>query len=397
MLYFIIFLYLTILGVKHLKYPTKKIKLDILFVLLIFILLAGLRYEIGYDYFAYREYYEECKPISLLLSGNDKFLSIMFNGWEPGVVLFLSLLKEFFCDPQIVFFSSSVICSLLLFKSLKKFCDSKTIFFSLLMYFSFVYMYQEMHALRQALGASVFYYALSELAKGKKNRAFALTVAAGCFHYSLLLFVPLIFLMDKRYNRKFEIIILISVLVIFVCRIRWIVPVINYCASILPSLGIVSKLLAYTLDDSFERPFFITFVLYLMPYLYILKLDRRRCFSNTPYLIIAKNLYFLYLIFTMIFWEFSFFSIRYGWICLFGMAICLPKLLEASSIKKSFVVAYIVLFSFIPISTFLFPDVTTGQFSPYEGYISRKIFGIKGTGRERVEQYAREMGVVFRF
>ena len=93
----------------------------------------------------------------------------------------------------------------------------------------------------------------------------------------------------------------------------------------------------------------------------------------------------------MLFWEFSFFSIRYGWICLFGMAVILPRFIGI--FKNKFIpISYIIVFSFLPIRTFLFPDLTTAQFSPYENYISRVILQNKGTGRERAIRYLSENG-----
>ena len=110
-------------------------------------------------------------------------------------------------------------------------------------------------------------------------------------------------------------------------------------------------------------------------------------------------MYFFYLIFTMLFWEYVFFSVRYGWICLFGMAICLPKLIETFSniYLRKFSVAYIMLFCYIIIHSFLFPTPVNIQFSPYESYIEVEWFGKKGSGKERVKKFATDNNVPFRY
>ena len=77
------------------------------------------------------------------------------------------------------------------------------------------------------------------------------------------------------------------------------------------------------------------------------------------------------------------------------MAICLPQIIQL--FKQRFIpILYILIFCFIPIKTFLLPDLTTGQFSPYENYISVKVLGKKATGRERAEKYAAEVGGVLK-
>lgn len=175
MAYFLIYLLISFFAIKfsNSTIDLHKFKNASVICLFIFIFIAGLRYELGVDYFAYRESFIESMTIWDLFSNPILFMNEFVSGsWEPGSKLLLILLRSITSDAQILFFIVSIICSILLFKSLKYFSEPRFFFFSLLIYFSFVYMFQEMHALRQALGACVLYYGLYQLALGNTKKLF---------------------------------------------------------------------------------------------------------------------------------------------------------------------------------------------------------------------------------
>ena len=58
MVYFIIFLLLSLFSIRFLYKTTRQnYSLAYIFCLLVFILIAGLRYEIGIDFFVYRKHF----------------------------------------------------------------------------------------------------------------------------------------------------------------------------------------------------------------------------------------------------------------------------------------------------------------------------------------------------
>lgn len=398
MTYFLIYLLISFFAITFLSSTIElhKFKKASTICLFIFIFIAGLRYELGVDYFSYRKSFIESMTISDFFSNPILFVNEFADGyWEPGSKLLFVLLRSITDNAQILFLVVSIICSVLLFKSLKYFSESRFFFFSLLIYFSFVYMFQEMHALRQALGACILYYGLYQLALGNTKKAISISILSVCFHYSMIIFLPLLFLLKKKISIKVQLVLLIVSFVVFLLHIRWLAYILDILSGG-PELSILVKVTSYANKDAFERPFFITFVLYIIPYLFLLYVDHKRKLFSLPKDIIAQNMYLFYLLFTMIFWEFTYFSIRYGWICLWGMAICLPRLIDCFKCSSRVIpVGYIVCFCYIIIRTFLFPDVITRQFSPYENYIECELIGVKSTGRERVEDYAAELGFVF--
>lgn len=389
MFYFIIYLIILFCAFRVYKHTDSEhiFKKNRLICLWIFILVAGLRYEIGIDFFSYVERFEESPYLSEIFTVNG-FEQAFLSSWEPLSSLYFIVLHSLTGNSQIVFFITSIICSILLFKSFDYFCERKNYLFSVLIYFSFVYLYQEMHALRQALGASMLYWGLIAYSEKKYVQTIASLIIAICFHYSMALFIPIMFFLNKRCSTKAMLYLLFLAFFVFFLKIRWMNYVIEAIANFIPEAGVAIRLLNYLNADSFERPFFLSFVLYLFPFLLLLYFDYKyKLFKDRKY-VIAKNMYFLYLIFTMIFWEYSFFSIRYGWICLWGMAVCLP-MMQCIFTKSSrvFVIGYIILFCFVTVKTFLFPTMTTKQFVPYDNYILCEWFGFEATGAERAEEY----------
>lgn len=400
MTYFAAYSFLLFLSIRflHVKSGNVKFLNSVIFSFLVFVLIAGLRYEIGVDYFSYVRAFEDSLSISdFFVNPKTSFAIFQNNSWEPLSKLFFIILRSVTNDPQIVFFIASIICSVFLFKSLRYFSTDNHFFLSLLIYFTFVYMFQEMHALRQSLAASFLYMGLYQLALQKNNKALLYCLLAVGFHYSLVLFIPLLFLLKRKISVKIQLILLCISLIIFLLGIPWLTGILEVFAGVFDGLNLALKIVHYLDADSFQRPFFITYILYLLPYLFLLYQDRKKKIFDSPAAIIAQNMYLLYLLFTMLFWEYAYFSVRYGWICLWGMAICLPKTLDYFKRTSRFVpLLYIYFFSYIIINTFLFPNSTTMQFTPYESYIECKWFGVKGTGRERAETYLAGVGLVLR-
>ena len=403
MTYFIVYLILLFFGFFSINKPNiqyNNIKKSFLLCFFIFVFVAGLRYEIGYDFFPYRELYENYVSLFDLNDNPTRFWSyIKDNSIEPLSTILIVLLKTITDDSQILFFATSFICSVLLFKTLKFFCEPKFFFLSLLIYFSFVYLFQEMHALRQALGASFLYFGLCQYVKGYKTTAIIWVVLSCLFHYSMIIFLPLLFVIGKKIPIKVQLFLIGISFFVFLLRIRWINVFLEHFLQYIPFVSVISKVDGYMNKEALERPFFITFFLYLLPYFYLLFIEKKGSFFSAYKYLIARNMYFFYLIFTMLLWEYTFFSVRYGWICLFGMAICLPKLIDTFSNRylRKLSFAYIMLFCYIIVHSFLFPTSTNIQFTPYESYVEIKLFGEKGTGKERVKKFATDNNIPFRY
>ena len=397
MLYLIVVLILLSFGTFFFTRPkSKNFKYCYSFAFAIFVCVAGLRYNLGVDYFLYVRHYIEF-PSILELSDQNHAAEFLESSYEPGFKLLMLLLRSISHNSQLLFFVASIISTTLLFKALREFENRKVFFLSLCTYFCAIYLLQEMQALRQALAAGFVYCAFAARLHSLK-KAYLWLLVGCCMHNSALLFLVVIPFLTRRFQIRTQLVLLLIALLIFTLRISWLSFFISSIGSILPDVATVARLMNYVNVEHLNsaRGVFITFILYIFVYLVSLFYYRRNgYYSSSKKLVIGQNLLWLYLLVTCFTWEISFISIRYGWYFLFGLVICLPQMIfffKRGSRKFAFF--YVCLFNLVLLRPFVFPNIVTLPFSPYEDYISCVWFGSKSTGRERADQYLSEMGVV---
>lgn len=400
MIYFFIFLYLFFAGSYFYKFPhSKYYSINKVFVFCLFVCIAGLRYNLGVDYFVYVKKYRNAKSLIDIISGESLKESVE-DGLEIGFEIYQIILKTVTDNPQLIFFISSIISTILLFKALKYFEHRQFFFFALLTYFCAIYIIMEMQALRQALAAGFIYCGLA--CRNSSFKRSSLWILIAClFHNSAFLFLVLLPIINQRIALKFQLIVLSISLLIFIFHITWLTSVISFLSLIIPDLAVVERVMNYLTSEGLmiQRGFYLTFLLYLLVYLLNLYHYRKLgYYSKSSKQIIAQNLLWMYLIVSCLTWEIAFFSVRFGWYFLFGLVVCLPNII--SFFKKSskyLAISYIFIFNFLLVRPFIFPSITQLPFSPYQDYISCELFGVKSTGKQRAEQYMSEMGLTVNF
>ena len=398
MLYFFIYLFLGFGGIYYYKnFSRNSYKGVHLIAFLIFVYIAGMRYNLGVDYFTYAKSFVETDTLADLFGYRSYAEFKESHHWEPGFECLCVLLRTISSDPQILFLASSVICSVFLFKAIDYFAEKRFVLLSLLTYFCSAYLLQEMQALRQALAASIIYFSLVKLMQNRNRACFFYILLAASFHSSALIFLPIAWGLKKKFSFRRQIAVLSAALAVFFLKIKWLGGIISISASLLPQMGVVEQLYKYISNEELglQRGVFATFFLYLLVYcLFLYKNRHHGYYEEDPKLTVAQNLLFYFLVITASTWEISFISMRLSWFFLFGLAICLPYMItffKPSSRPLAFV--YVLFFNFLLVRPFIFPTVVTKPFAPYQDYISCVYFGEKSTGKERAETYAAEMGV----
>ena len=395
MVYFIIFLYLLITALKYTNEQNKQgFSLNVKISFVIFVCLAGLRYEIGVDWFAYQNSFVSADSLNKVFSYSSYNDYALTNSFEPLYAIYQNIIRSVTDDVQLLFFISSIISTTCLFKSLSFFSSKRTLFWSLLIYFSFVYLLMEMQATRQAMSAGFIYIAFKEFTNNKfKNTCFYLLIAF-LFHYSAFFIIIIFPFLKRKISITIQITSILISLFIFIGQIEFFANLIKLFSSLFPMLAPVDRISGYLEKDYLvQRGFYITFILYLFVYILILVVNKRtNHYFSEPHNIVCQNIYFFYLIYTMLFWEYSIISIRLGWILLFGLVVLMPKLLfEIKPNRRKSYVLFMVFFNFIVIRPFFFPTITTKPFCPYQNYISCKFFDAESTGKRRAEEYLMEV------
>lgn len=395
MFYLLIVIFLYAVGVFFYQNPTSRnFNIFKFLAFFLFVCIAGLRYNLGVDYFAYANDYDETSTLYELLD-NNSFGEMLENDREKGYQLFVIILRSLSDNHQLLFLMSSLLCTILLFKALKYFSNRKYFFFSLLTYFCAIYLLLEMQALRQAMAAGFIYCGLAAITTSLK-RAYIWTLCGCFFHNSALIFLLLIPFLSKRISFKIQISTLCCALFVIIFKITWLTSFIGFLGIYIPDLAVVARAMNYLESPNLgiQRGIYITYFLYLAVYLIFVYCYRNKgYYSGSEKLVIGQNLLFLYLIVSCFTWEISFFSVRLGWYFLFGLVVCLPHIISFF-VKRSriFGYTYILLFNLILVRPFVFPTIVQLPFSPYEDYISCEVFGMRSTGKERAERFLSEMG-----
>ena len=382
MYYILIFLFFAIATNIVYKNPnTPKYRQLIKIAGAIFVLFAGLRYELGVDFFAYKRHLNESPTFFNFLKDTDDIY------FEPGYKLFLSLIKTFTDEVQILLLASSMFCTYILFRFLKEHVPHKYMFLSLLTYFFSTYMLMEMQALRQAMAAGIIYLGYNYLIKDDKRNAFLCVLAAFTFHSSALFFFPIFLFLDKKINYYLQFSLLAVSIVVFVTQIDVISVALERLADIIPNASMALRMATYLGGDANERGVNIMFFVYLTFFIWLCYINHRiKYYDKNKLYIVGHNLVWLFLVFSALFWKINYLSTRIGWYFLIGFSLMIPILIENTR-KRQVALIFVFMINLNLARHFVIPDGTTIVFAPYESYIECKWFGVTPTGKQRAEEY----------
>ena len=397
MIYSIIFIILSFCSIYYYRRPNcKSFKRAYSLLFIIFVIIAGLRYELGMDYFAYRQAFIDGDSISTLFINYSSFADFFSeNLREPGYLLLSIILRTFTSEVQLLFFVVSIFTTFALFKCIECLQDRKLFFLTLLCYFCFVYMYLEMQATRQAIGNALFLIGIIKYSENqRKNILFIYICLAVFFHYSFLIILILFPLLDYKFNIRFKLCVLIGSFFVFIFRLRWLTSTLVYLSYALGSGSIGNKVSNYAFSKVFnERDFFITIFLYIIVYI-VYTVYYSRIKSENKIDVLIDNLSFYFLLSTLLLWEFSILSMRTSWLFIFGFVMCLSRLIVLFKKNiRGFVFICVLFFNFILLKDFMFNlTITVLPFCPYQDYVSYTLFDRKSSGLQRANSYAREVG-----
>ncbi len=209
-----------------------------LFPFLILTALAGLRSEIGWDYDAYQEFFDQVASQAI----GDSFAKgnvVDEYGFEGGFSLIIWLLTYLGVDYQFVLaFVTVGVCLLAAYFI----SPSKATALFLIMYLWYGY-YHNFSILRQGLAAGLVFLAVA-LWETRKKQAFGMVALATTIHMSTIILAPLVAICIKYATKKLIIISLV---------LCWILSVFTLGSEIISSLlGIAGRERWQTLMGSSE-------------------------------------------------------------------------------------------------------------------------------------------------
>lgn len=223
MIYYIIFISLFILGLYEMFFKqnkkTKKIIVLLTFVFMVFF--AGLRWYVGTDFINYLRLYN--------LVNNESFKSVEIT-YRIASLFFKSFRQ------LLLFYAFLAIGTKFILINKNKYT-----FFTILLYYSFMYLSYDMGRMRQGAAIGFIFLALYYLMKNR-NLCFILFVAiATLFHTTAIVFLFSLIVKKINFSKKSYIFIIIIVLVLSLIHFDY--YIIQYISK--TNIPIISKYATY--------------------------------------------------------------------------------------------------------------------------------------------------------
>lgn len=169
-------------------------------IILIFILVAGLRWNIG-DTHAYREGYENLA----------NFTGFTDEGKDKGFTVFSLFLYNISPDPQLLIFASSLIIQFFNVHTLYRYKDNNYFELEIYMYITSGCFLVTMNGMRQAMAGGILFALTHLIIKGKFIPYAILVWIISSIHASALIMIPVYFLCrEEAWSKKTKIIIVLA-------------------------------------------------------------------------------------------------------------------------------------------------------------------------------------------
>lgn len=221
-------------------------------VLLIF---CGLRGFVRFDWYNYYPFYE--KVPSLFSENIDLSSYFKTNGWEKGYLLYALVCKTFFPNYLSFQFISVFIDFLLLRKVINDYLPTNSKKMAYVFFFAFYGLPIEFDLLRNVKSILIFLIALRYVGVSFV-KYLALIILACFFHKFSIIYIPVYFLLKKKWNRKLTIVIWIMGNIIFLLQIPLITSLIIKIVDVLPQNIITISIKYYFASEQYGSAYGIT-------------------------------------------------------------------------------------------------------------------------------------------
>jgi hypothetical protein len=356
MIYSIIFGFLTFFSLlEYLIDNKKRIFYIFNFWVIFLIIFAGLRENVGYDYWNYKMYYETILEDGFINHPSFEFLI--------GFIFYLfKLLQNNF---QFLLFLIAFFSIILKANFIWEY--SRLPILSILLYYTRIFIVNDFGQIRQGIALGITLYILKYLIQNNKNKYYILVLFASLFHTSALFLLPFYSLFRIDLNRKYYFIFILICIPIAFFDLKEFIS--NYLFFFLPK-SLIFKLNYYALGDEIDKVVGFSFAILIRFIIIVFVLFTYfSTFKNDIFLKVVFNVYFFGFLFYLVFNSFPQICTR-GTLYFQQFEIILIPYLMIKFKRRYinfFVLILIYLYSFRGISTTIFGREGY-QFTPYNLY-----------------------------
>lgn len=313
--------------------------LQIFTIVVILLVFIGFR---GFIYTDWISYYPFFNTAPTLFDGWQTIVVFFHSPWENGFLLYTILLRTVSANYFLFQLVSFVINLLVLFCFFKRVIP-KYIAFGFLFYILFSGLVIEINLLRNSKSIMLFLISLKYLEEKKFIKYTIINILGSLFHITALLYIPLFFLLHKKYPKSVIMLFFAIGNILFIFQIEWFKLVLLQISTFIPGrLGILMNtyLDSYTFTSAYgisigslER--FFSFILFF-------SLSGKLCKINKNNLIYI-NAYYLYAFIFLYFSEMRIIPERIGILLIFSYWILYPQIYSFLEKKSKYIFLMLLL------------------------------------------------------
>ena len=304
-----------------------------IFSLLLLILFFGLRGYIGYDWYSYKPNFDKMVTIGELFKGNTQ---VLHSGYELGFQIYTSFIKTLTNNYFIYNFINVSVDFIILYFVIKRF--SKYPILSLLLFFGIYGVALEIDMVRNAKSIMLFLLSIKYIEERKILNFGVLNILGILFHYSSILYLPMYFILNVKWNKKFILFLFILGNVYYLSDIRIVMRIIKEYNTFLPT-GIGAKLSGYFSIIPLDFPLGFSLYYFERVIMFLLCWFVSDNLKNKKYGNIMLNSLYISIFFFLYLSEFSIVAMRFGLLFIYSYWFILPILLEIYPKLPIFIVA----------------------------------------------------------
>ena len=219
------------------NYNVKK-KGNYIFLILLYLFFFGLRWHIFSDSLAYEEEYNTIKPIF-----NWKYIDEHSWWWDKGFVIFTMFTKLVSNDFRFFVFVNTLIDITLFAVCIKRY--SCNFLVTILAFLAFQGILTEINLFRNIKSILLFLFSIKYIENRKWYYFFPINLLGYTLHSSALLFFPMYWLLNIRFQLKYVIVVVSVITFIYLLQLNVIE---NLIFQYIPAEGVVSNKLNVYMD-----------------------------------------------------------------------------------------------------------------------------------------------------
>lgn len=345
-------------------------------VIILFIAIAGLRFETGYDWMVYEN-------VFVAMTKGEGITNVVSNfQMEPAFIFLCQVVSFFGGGLQSLFMVVAIFNTYAIHKYLS--LTKGAFFLAVSIYFCFVYLPVQMGVIRQSIGCSFVFLSIYFLSNNKRYLSVFIISLACAFQVSLFLFLLLLLPWVSIILRRFEFTIIAASVLAIIFKLDISLMLLSFISKM--GFGFVDDKIAWYMT-TLQKSASLTSQLYFFFNLFFYFLFRQSEVLRSKVSVFEFNILLMLIVLQGLAWAFPLGWNRVQYVAVLVQARLLYIYIEDMYFMGKFTsIITAAIFSFLVLFWYLNNSYAM-PYMPYKNYLEYSIYGDDGSGRIRAENY----------